>query len=485
MRFFFSFLFSTFAFVTLSVVGGFSQEKDSLKIVSDTLKITQKKNYVTVNEIKIIGNKVTKQHIILRELQFALRDTIQRSEVSKFVIRAKQNLLNTSLFNFVSIDTAFDNYNNIDFTIKVSERWYTWPAPIFEVQERNINTWWREGRNLNRANYGFFLTRNNFRGRKEDLSFYFQFGYTEKYGLTYKIPYLTKGQNSGAGIGFSYSRNREIPYTSINDQVVYFKDPDKYIRQEFNGKINYTYRDGIHNSHYLETRYVQALVDDTLKSYTNDYFMPNETQIKYFLLDYFYKSDFRDSRMYPLQGYYFELNAQHYGFGILPEEKIDVSNLLLTFKNFEKLSKRFYFSDGVKVKLSPNKKDEPYYVQGGLGWSNYVRGYEYYVIDGQSWALGKINLKYELVKPHVYSVNVPGFSKFNTFHYAFYANIFADGGYVKDYLYYKANPLANQFLFGYGAGIDYVTYYDLVIRFEYSFNRMGENGFFLHFDAGI
>ena len=33
--------------------------------------------------------------------------------------------------------------------------------------------------------------------------------------------------------------------------------------------------------------------------------------------------------------------------------------------------------------------------------------------------------------------------------------------------------------------VDYVTYYDVVIRFEYSINRKLERGLFIHFNAGI
>jgi hypothetical protein len=31
-----------------------------------------------------------------------------------------------------------------------------------------------------------------------------------------------------------------------------------------------------------------------------------------------------------------------------------------------------------------------------------------------------------------------------------------------------------------GAGVDVVTVYDIVLRFEYSFNQLGQPGFFFH-----
>ena len=60
-----------------------------------------------------------------------------------------------------------------------------------------------------------------------------------------------------------------------------------------------------------------------------------------------------------------------------------------------------------------------------------------------------------------------------------------DAGYVQDNFFGKGNPLTNSWQYGYGAGIDFVTYYDIVLRLEYSFNKQLQNGFFIHLSAGI
>ena len=90
----------------------------------------------------------------------------------------------------------------------------------------------------------------------------------------------------------------------------------------------------------------------------------------------------------------------------------------------------------------------------------------------------------EIIKPHIKNVPLP-LNKFNTFHYALYFGLYGDMGYVEDRLYAGANPLANSLLAGYGVGVDYVTYYDIVLRLECSMNKMNELGFFIHFNAGI
>ena len=54
-----------------------------------------------------------------------------------------------------------------------------------------------------------------------------------------------------------------------------------------------------------------------------------------------------------------------------------------------------------------------------------------------------------------------------------------DVGYVYN-KYFTANSLVNRALYTEGFGLDVVTYYDFVFRFEYSFNQLGEKGFFFH-----
>jgi len=47
------------------------------------------------------------------------------------------------------------------------------------------------------------------------------------------------------------------------------------------------------------------------------------------------------------------------------------------------------------------------------------------------------------------------------------------------------NALSNQILWGTGVGIDFVTYYDVVIRFEYTLNKQKDHGFFINLVAPI
>ena len=170
--------------------------------------------YVTIGSISISGNKKTKSPIILRELTFRSNDTIDLKSIEQLLKRSEQNLLNTSLFNFATITSELNEENlSVSINIAVSERWYLWPSPVFEIQDRNFNTWW-ETKDLFRINYGLFLSMYNVRGRNETAVLKFRKGYTELYGFSYKIPYLDKKQNLGANISVNYSRNNEVAFNT-------------------------------------------------------------------------------------------------------------------------------------------------------------------------------------------------------------------------------------------------------------------------------
>jgi len=47
------------------------------------------------------------------------------------------------------------------------------------------------------------------------------------------------------------------------------------------------------------------------------------------------------------------------------------------------------------------------------------------------------------------------------------------------------NPLNNKMLFSWGAGIDFVSYYDLVLRIEYAFTSIWQQGLYIGFGMPI
>ena len=166
-------------------------------------------DYYFIKKINIKGNKRTKKQIILRELTFQENDSICYKSLSEEIKNTRENLLNTLLFNFVTINyNSIPQTKNIEINIEVIERWYIWPFPIFKFSERNFNTWWKN-KKFSRINYGSFITDNNFRGRKELMQIKMNFGYDREFSLLYQVPYLDKNQNIGLGFTTGVIYNHE------------------------------------------------------------------------------------------------------------------------------------------------------------------------------------------------------------------------------------------------------------------------------------
>lgn len=457
-------------------------------ILSGALQ-AQNDSLVLVKSIAYNGNKTTKDHIIAREIMFAVGDTLDQTVFNGLLEKSRENLLNTSLFNFVSYEmqSAPGHLNVVDVLFDLTERWYIWPWPTIEFADRNFNTWWNENRDLSRMSYGVILKWSNFRGRKEQLNFTARFGYNELYGFDYTIPYLNEKETIGLGVGAAYGRTHEVPVMNEDDRLVYYRDDEEYIQQEVSSYLALILRNEIYNTHTFRLEYNYWRFADTLLLINPGFSYADKEILQYFSLAYRFKSDHRDDKPYPLKGYYFDLELVKRGFEFFDNGGLDVFYVRSTFRKFFQMGNRWYFATGLNSKFS-NEPMQPFYTNRALGYGrDFVRGYEYYVVNGQNFGILKNNFKFALLPRRDFNLNFIKSEKFSKVHYAFYLNAFFDMGFVDNFYPDPTlnNQLENSLLIGYGVGIDFVTYYDLVLRLEYSFNRMNEHGFFLHFMAPI
>lgn len=444
---------------------------------------------VVVQTINYEGNKITKERIISRELLFTVGDSMTRDEFQRLLEKSRVNLVNTSLFNFVkaSAEAQDGDAAKLDVLFSFTERWYIWPWPIIEFADRNFNTWWQENRDLSRMSFGVAFRWDNFRGRRETLEVTTKFGYHEEYGFEYTIPYLNKKETLGLGMGAAYGRTKEVPVINVDNKLQYYKDEDNYVRDGVASFISLIYRKKIYNTHTVQLGYNYTSFADTLMQINSQYSPEELDKMQFFSLSYKYKSDHRDKKAYPLNGYYFDAEIVRQGFGILDNGGLNNFYVLSTFRKFFKLSNRWYFASGLNSKFS-NEKPQPFFMDYAIGYGrDIVRGYEYYVVNGNNFGIMKNNIKFALLPTRDFTIDFIKSEKFSKVHYAFYLNAFCDLGFVQNFYHQPelGNTLENKLLIGYGVGLDFVTYYDLVFRFEYSFNLLNEHGFFLHFTAPI
>lgn len=437
---------------------------------------------LVVLDITLIGNRHTRDHIVMRELTFAKGDTLPEPDLGRIFKRSEDNLFNTALFNSTKITWLRDGEGIRVFVI-VTERWYVFPVPIIEVAERNLNAWW-ETKDYSRLIYGGSLQWNNFRGRRETFSATLRLGYTQRMSMSYSVPFLDQARRWGASVSGSFSRNRQTIYTTEGNKQLNFRWDDVYSKTEYGFSGAVSYRPDLYESHFLDAGFRHIEVNDTLLKLNPDYLINGQNTQRAISLRYLFRVEHRDLVVYPLRGTYFDIELGKNGFPVLGDD-ISIIYLASRFKWYTPLGGRWYWGSSMSTKLS-GTDGQPYVNTRALGYGREaIRGYEYYLIDGQRYFLTRNNLKFELLPKKVVNAKFIPLNKFNVIPFSIYFNLFFDAGYVRDALYFENNPLSNSWQYGYGAGLDLFTYYDLVFRVEYSFNKLGESGIFLHFTAPI
>lgn len=468
-----------FLYLWFPEIGLYGQEHDS---IPDTMLV--------IRDIIIEGNKVTKEKIVLRELVFQQGDTIAKMDLLSAFDRSRDNLKNLSIFNFVSLDTKHFPGSRIDVIISVTERWYIWPTPIFEFADRNFSSF-IEDFDWSHTNYGMWLKWNNFRGRNELLSAKVRLGYKEQYLLQYEKPNIGASQNHKIAFGYSFMRQHRINYMTFDNRPVHYKKFPAYAVSMGDAYFAYTYRPGLYAKHKVRVHYLNNLLGDSVSILNPNYFGGGRDTLQVFRLDYVFNYDLRDSKVYPLEGHAFKVKVQRYGFGLI--EDYPYKNWILEGTSFyhKKLNNKFYFANVTRGKISSNK-DVPFVQQKALGYAEYMTGYERFVIDGSDFFLSKFIFKYQLLKPTSFQLPLIRAKQFNKVHLAIYMNLLADVGYVysdvNNEYFDPSNYMVNEFQYSMGIGLDFVTYYDKVLRLEYSINRYVKNGplfrgFFVHIET--
>jgi outer membrane protein assembly factor BamA len=225
-------------------------------------------------------------------------------------------------------------------------------------------------------------------------------------------------------------------------------------------------------------------VNDTIPVLNPSYFDNGTSHQKYFRLYYIFLHDKRDIAAYPLHGSYFYTELDKYGIGLSKEVNFfQVSSL---FYRYLELPWKFYLSSGIggRFELPGN---QPYNLYNSMGYGQFsLRGYELYVINGRDLLMNKYTLKHLIFKTETEYHNYFSPRQIQHFHLALYLKTYADLGYVWRYKNTnQLNPLGNQFLYGYGLGIDIFTVYDILFKWEYSFNKAGENGLVFSFSRNF
>ncbi len=447
---------------------------DTVQSIKEREKLAER---VTIRYILPIGNKQTRYKIITREMSVREDDNILSDSLETIIDINQKRLYNMSLFTETSISVLKVNDYTIDLIVKVKEQWYIMPEVSFQLADRNFNVWWKEhNHDIRRINGRLTVKHRNFRGNMENLSATAQIGYTQKFALEYFKPYVDKKQKHGLGISVSVSNNEETYYITDSNKLKFVRTPREYIIRQFEGAVVYTYRPAYESKHLLELRYKDILIDDTIAQLNPDYFKYGLKEMKMVQLMYRWELNRVDNWNYPRSGLKVVNNVTtRFGLKGFSFQAYDAAEV----GYFRHLGGKWYTSNILRGRLSV-PTNQPYILRSALGSeSEYIRGYEYYVIDGSQYGLIRNNLKFEALNVTIRNIPIPYLSAIPL---RIYPKVFVDAGYVTNK--YPGNSFLNdRLLYSAGMGFDLVSAYDFKIRVEYTWNHLGEKGLFLHINS--
>ncbi len=445
-------------------------------------------DHVFIDSIFIKGNKKTKDRIILRELKIAPGDSIHISQLSEVLEKNEKYILNTGLFTWgkINIKSWDGRTNRITLLIELFEAWYIWPFPIFELADRNFNVWWDEHKaSLSRVNFGVRLKHYNTTGLKDPLKLVLQAGYTQKYELNYTLPPLNRNQTVGIIADLFYAKNREIAYTTADNKLLFEKRENEFPQQRIRAGFSFFFRPKFRSYHFAKIDFRHNIISDYVANELNpDYFLNNKTTQRFIYIRYEYVHENRDIIPYPLSGNYLSLIVEKEGIGLFDER----NGFYVTgkFAQYFSFWKRWSTELIFKGKYSVFRDKQPYNKYKALGYfEDYLRGYEFYVVDGLDYGYSKSSLRFELINRRVNWGNLMPIKVFKLMPLRIYLTMNNDIGYVNDPFYFETNPMTNKWLWGGGFGLDINLFYSTTFQIEFSINHLKEKGLFLHYKLTI
>lgn len=434
-----------------------------------------------IRNIKIEGYKKTRAAIIQRELGFSQGDSITSARLPLIVKKAERQLINTSLFLEASVIVHFVSPGYIEIEIRLKERWYVFPVPVFSLADNNFNVWWRQQmRSLKRVNIGLALSYLNVTGHNDELSLGFQTGFSNGFGLNYNRPNIGANKRHGVGVQSFMTNTREVIYGTAYNKKSVVRQDDIIVRNK-EVKIYYTYRKKINTQHTFSIRLTNMKIADTVARLNPQYLGFGRNNVTYMEVGYKFKHIHVDNWQYPLNGYTITGEITKTGLGKWND--INIVRVNASGGRFISLGKKWYADLGFKGNCAFSD-NLPFIKQQAFGYDDErtLRGLDLYVLNGQAYLLSKNNIKRKVADTHIQLKFLP--NQFEKIPIRVFLKGFGDAGYVLSKMP-KSDQLVNRWLFTGGVGADVVTYYDTAFAFEYGWNQLGQSGFFLRMNFGL
>lgn len=465
-----------FVAITVLIYGG--------PLSSPLFSQTQSQKFL-IRQISFEGNNRTQSSRLLREVVVNVGDSLTLKQVTQKLKESKEHLINTGLFTDVSTNLFFDeeNPNNIRLHFLVKEGLFFIPIPIIELADRNFNVWWTEhNRDIKFLNLGMNLKLRNITGNADELAVLGQWGYDRKFIVNYLSPYFDQDRQWNINFRTYYNSNKELIYHTLNGEPKYMRNDDEYLRSKFETSLALIYRPR-HNSWYrLSLGYFFNTITDEVMEVNPRYFNGDDQQ-RYGKISLEYSFDNRDNKYLSTDGWFLHgLLAKN---GISNSDQLNSWELEADIYYYHLINDHWSWSNGILFRGHDSPDPFPYSNLYQLGSNpEYIRGYEYYHIEGSSLGVYKTSLMRKIIDRKINWGKAMPFTNYRSMDAKLFLSLNLDLGYVLDD-FYRTSSFVNNDLWGGGLGLNLLLYNKFSCSFEASINQKKEVGFFFHLNQNF
>ncbi len=400
-----------------------------------------------VGKIKIFGNEITKDYVILDELPFAVGDTISKKDLRY----AKERVYSLKLFNFV--DFVTDNKNPRRIIILVKEAWYIFPLPFVVFRKNSIKY----------SNYGINLLWKNFRGRNETINATLSFGFDPNFYASYFNPnFIERNVRLSFGGGLISLSNKSQTF----EQNV---SKEKFSTRSYFTMLGLGYRFTLKNTFDAFFTYRNFSLD---KSYANEYFGTNDEEEKSIALSLNFNRDTRDLKLNAKSGYLLSVVCGYNHFFDIKKKTADFpgyANLFAELRNYFTLNKHLILRTKLKGRILPVKSYVPYYDKSYFGYTKFVRGHAFDKSEGDNYFFASAELVIPLIENLRYTYDAPILpTALTSARIGAQIVVFFDAGKTFD------ETPGGRIPFGYGAGFHLLLMPYDVLKFDFAWNEKGK-----------
>lgn len=449
------------------------------------ISTVQANDTLCIQNIHIIGSKDVKRDYVLREAGLNVGDCWDEVKLAQRIELAKQRLVNSGAFYKSEAETVADNDSVIIiFTLKELPHWSL--AGSVDLPDRNFNVWWELKENiLDRLNFSGRIRYNNFSGKNDRISLTAQVGYAQKLQLEYETPYIDRAKHLGLYLGVLVSRQQEVNFATLNNRQLFQVEDDLYLYRRVRVSASLIYWPKLLWKHSLHLNYHNNFIDPFVRNELNPNFFNRGLIQRFDEWSYVAEMERRDFKIYPEKGSYFRGEVKKEG--LFRTRDLNTLYLRGHYRHYFPLSSRWSTEHHGTFRVGLLRPESlPYNNIRALGWEDdFVRGYEFYMIDGLDFYLVKNRIRYKVLDTEYPLFDWIPFERFRSLPIKVYISANFDMGYVNNPFNFEGNSFANSFLSGGGFGLDFVGYHNMMVRLELSANRRGEVGGFLHYQFGI